>query len=137
MVSGGQNKINLVGKVFGGLTVIKEADPSTRGLANWLCKCECGNTIITSGYYLRQGRKKSCGCRNYRKYGKENPKWSGYKDLSGSYWHRVQNGAANRNISLEISIEDAWQQYIKQDKKCALTGLSITMCDSEINLGLI
>jgi len=130
MTSGGLNKINLVGEIFGGLTVIKEADSSIRGLANWLCLCECGNEFITSGYYLRQGRKKSCGCRNSRHYGNKNPRWSGYKDLSGSYWHRVRQGALARGFPLEISIEDAWEQFINQNKTCALTGQPLIMCDS-------
>lgn len=131
MVGGGNNKIDLNGKIFGGLTVLREVAPSPRGLTNWECLCECGNIYITSGYYLRQGRKKSCGCRNYRRRGSTNPKWSGYQDISGSYWHRVRQGAKNRKIVLQISIEDAWNQYIKQDKKCALSGIPIYMCTSD------
>jgi len=134
MVSGGQNKINLIGETFGGLLVVAEAAPSKRGLANWKCKCECGNEYTTSGYYLRQGRKRSCGCRNYHHYGSNNPKWSGYFDLSGSYWHRVTQGAKARGLTLTVSIKEAWELYISQDKRCALTGIPITMCDSDVKI---
>lgn len=35
--------------------------------ALWLCKCDCGNTTITPGVYLRSGEVNSCGC--LRSYG--------------------------------------------------------------------
>lgn len=28
----------------------------------WECKCDCGNTVITSGSAMRKGHTKSCGC---------------------------------------------------------------------------
>jgi len=132
MGSGGQNKIDLMGQVFGGLTVIGEAPASPRGLANWVCTCECGNEYVTSGYYLRQGRKRSCGCRNGRLRGKDNPKWSGHEDISGSFWNSIRSGAKQRKLKLEITIQDAWKLFLEQDGKCALTGLEIVLCASDI-----
>jgi len=32
------------------------------GNFEWECRCDCGNTFATSGYKLRTGRVKSCGC---------------------------------------------------------------------------
>lgn len=48
--------IDLTGKTFGELTVIKYA-----GDRNWICRCSCGNTIETQGARLRDGSKTSCG----------------------------------------------------------------------------
>lgn len=31
-------------------------------LALWQCRCDCGNRIIATGYALRSGKVKSCGC---------------------------------------------------------------------------
>lgn len=28
----------------------------------WLCECACHNFTCVDGYYLRQGKTKSCGC---------------------------------------------------------------------------
>ena len=58
-------KINLIGKKFGKLTVIAEA-PSRRrnngGLrTTWMCKCECGNTVIVDKDNLGRSTL-SCGC---------------------------------------------------------------------------
>jgi hypothetical protein len=51
--------------------------------------------------------------------------WSGYKELSGYSWSRIVGQAQTRNINMEISIQDAWEQYEIQNKKCALTGQPI------------
>ena len=132
MGSGGQNKVNLVGQKFCMLSVIKDAGSSKTGLALWECKCDCGNLIVISGYYLRTGRRKSCGCRNFRRRGSENPKWSGHEEISGSYWHSIKSGAISRNLKMEVSIKQAWNKFLEQEKKCALTGLELQMCKSHV-----
>lgn len=53
--------IDLMGRKFGRLTVIKRAENNgTR--ATWLCKCDCGNELTVIGKNLRNGNTKSCGC---------------------------------------------------------------------------
>lgn len=56
---------NLVGEVFGRLTVIAEAPPrrmpSGQLASYWLCRCECG-TEKEIGAHLVQGTTRSCGC---------------------------------------------------------------------------
>ena len=53
--------INLTGKVFGDLTVIKQSGNTKRGAAKWLCVCSCGKTTNSIGSDLRKGKSKSCG----------------------------------------------------------------------------
>lgn len=55
------NYKNLVNQKFGLLTCIKYIG-SLRGHAAWLCKCDCGNTIITDSGSLMAGYRVSCGC---------------------------------------------------------------------------
>ena len=57
--------------------------------------------------------------------GRNHPLWGGYEGLSGYYWSRVKYGSKKRKLELSITIEDAWNQFIKQDKKCALTGIPL------------
>lgn len=57
-------KINMIGKVFGRLQVEQQV-PSPRKTSHeawYLCRCQCGNTIITRGSTLRNGMTASCGC---------------------------------------------------------------------------
>lgn len=49
--------MDLTGKHFGKLTVVK---PVLRN--SWLCKCECGNTIIVPASKLLNKHTRSCGC---------------------------------------------------------------------------
>lgn len=53
---------DLTGEQFGKLKIIKIAPKSEwKGEAYWICECECGNTITTSGASLRRGSSKTCG----------------------------------------------------------------------------
>lgn len=54
---------DLTGERFGRLTVMnRDAENTKHGRARWVCKCDCGNIITTSGNCLLKGHTKSCGC---------------------------------------------------------------------------
>lgn len=55
-------KIDLTGKRYGKLVVIKEDGKDKYNKIMWLCKCDCGNTVRVLGNSLRLGNTKSCGC---------------------------------------------------------------------------
>lgn len=73
--------IDLTGKRFGRLIVIKRVENNFFGVLYWLCKCDCGNFKIIRGNNLKSGKTQSCGClqkekaknigENKRKYKKE------------------------------------------------------------------
>ncbi len=52
--------IDLTGRKFGYLTVLKRLGASTK--PQWLCRCDCGNLTVKRGHNLRRGAVKSCGC---------------------------------------------------------------------------
>ncbi len=56
---------------------------------------------------------------------KAHPYWKGHGDISMSYWGNVRQGAKHRNIGFNITIEEAWDLYLKQNRKCALSGRPI------------
>lgn len=62
---------DLTGKVFGRLTVIKQADdyvnPSGVHFAQWLCECSCeehNQVVVATSSLKRSKSTKSCGCIN-------------------------------------------------------------------------
>ena len=56
-----EKKHNLVGQIFGRLTVIAKDEEKT---GYWICECECGNIVSRRKDSLKsQGEKASCGCR--------------------------------------------------------------------------
>ena len=66
--------IDLTGQKFGRLTVIERAENAKDRHSQWLCRCDCGKTLIVRGKSIRSGDTKSCGCysrnltiqRNYK-----------------------------------------------------------------------
>ena len=54
--------IDLTGKRFGRLTVIRRSYPNQGIYPMWLCRCDCGNEKIINGGSLRSEHTKSCGC---------------------------------------------------------------------------
>ena len=59
--------IDLTGKKFGKLTVIKRVENQGKRTM-WLCKCECGNETIVLGSNLTRLHTKSCGCLQKEKH---------------------------------------------------------------------
>lgn len=54
--------LQLVGRVFGRLTVVGRRGSDRKGHSLWLCRCECGNTKLTRADALISGACRSCGC---------------------------------------------------------------------------
>ena len=76
--------IDLTGKKFGRLTVIKKLDK--RGNEwYWYCRCDCGNFCESRGVSLRSGTKKSCGC--LKKETDKSPKGNVKNELGNKYGH--------------------------------------------------
>jgi hypothetical protein len=54
--------LDLSGRTFGMLTVIKQDGRNKWGQCRWLCECACGSTITVDGGSLHKGATRSCGC---------------------------------------------------------------------------
>lgn len=59
--------IDLAGRKYGKLLVLKQAGYNGQGGALWLCKCDCGNEKVVDAHALRRGKTKSCGCLHKEK----------------------------------------------------------------------
>lgn len=55
-------RLDLTGKRFGRLVVLKMDHINRHQQSMWKCRCDCGETIVTSGSTLKGGRSRSCGC---------------------------------------------------------------------------
>ena len=56
-----KNTIDITGQHFGRLTAMRP-QRTVGGHYGWLCKCMCGNEIVTTLTKLRDGHTTSCGC---------------------------------------------------------------------------
>ena len=118
----GHGQYDIVGKTFDKLTVLKRAPNRNTRQSWWLCKCECGKEKEVRGRALIGRLIKSCGCHRYKWEKINTIQWKGYEEISGRYWHNVKRAALIRNIDFNISIQEAWQKFLDQNRKCALTG---------------
>ncbi len=76
--------IDLTGKRYGHLMVIRKTDPHGKSKAiRWICQCDCGNITETAGYNLRNGHTTSCGCQ------KRANSLERYEDLTGQKFGKL------------------------------------------------
>lgn len=90
----------------------------------WLCICDCGKDKYVNQQHLFMGKTKSCGCGEH-KTGKESKAWKGVGDLSATRFQRIKGRAKKANIEFSITKEYLWELFIKQNRKCALSGTDL------------
>lgn len=115
--------IDLTGQKFERLTVVEYVGTYKGRCAQWLCKCDCGNTKITTGRNLRKGLVKSCGCLNDEERHRPKVERRKYGDV------RTED---NRLYSIWQSMKR--RCYSKTDPHYKMWGArGIKICDEWIN----
>jgi hypothetical protein len=115
---------DLTGKEFGFWTVKSLSPKRLGGRVTWVCECKCGKTKEMAGIYLTRKISKSCGCQHHLR-GSQNSNWKGFGEISQTKWNHLRHNARARKIPFSLSIKDAWGVFLKQERKCALTGLPL------------
>lgn len=122
---------DLTGLKFNSLTVLYRSGSNRRGNSTWLCECDCGKKVTFSADHLTRKKSpvKSCGCLKKSIKGKNHHQWKGYEGISGNWWYNHvlrERGQRKRDkIPVEITIKEAWDLFLNQKKKCALSGVDI------------
>lgn len=112
---------DLTGQRFNFLTALEYVKNDKFGKAIWLCECECGKKKNINAACMKKNLTKSCGCFKRKKNS------AGYELISGAFWKKLEKSAATRSYEMTITIEEAWNQFLKQDGKCALSNVPITL----------
>ena len=121
---------NQIGAKYGKLTILSEHSKTRNGHYRYTCECECGNTTNVLLTHLRQENTKACSECSLR-IGVSHAQWNGVGELSGDFWSnhivRSANGDKGTRKKLELSIdkEYAWNLFLLQNRKCALTGIEL------------
>ena len=112
------NTTDISKQSFGELTVLEQVVGNGKH-AIWKCRCSCGNVKDIPAPRLKKNDVKSCGqC-------KEHYAWKGFGELSGQYFSVLKNGAKRRNIIFNVTIEELWSLFLKQERKCAISGVDL------------
>lgn len=121
----------MIGQRFGLLTVIEERPPTPAGHSSWLCRCDCGREVTRTSTSIKRSQFSSCGC--WHRCGADNPLYRGVGEISGSwFWSVVYRSASGRKSryaierKLDIDIHFIWELFLKQNRKCALSGVELT-----------
>ncbi len=132
-------QINLLDKRFGQLTVVKydgHYEPTGNDLSKrhfWLCKCDCGNDVVYKQDYLFSGKFKSCGCLK-KQTGFKNSKFRGFGEIPLKYFNGIKRRCdRTKRHKFSITIEYVWRVFLKQNRKCALSGEEIHFNGSDIS----
>lgn len=124
-----------VGSKYNNLTILGSFFDHTRGCWYIECICDCGNKCQEILRTIKNGGRKTCGnktCKYHRALVKKNGRlggklgYTGFEDISGNFWAHIRLSAEKRNLDFSITIEQAWVKFIKQNKKCALSGVELT-----------
>lgn len=109
---------NLLNMKFGRLKVINLSNNKGKNRSNkWTCRCSCGKITNVISHSLLSKRTRSCGCLKNK--AAHNRNYLG--QITGSIWGSILRGARKRNIKFSLTKEEAWEIFIKQKKRCALT----------------
>ena len=132
----------IIGTTFGQYTIISDQIKVIDNKSYYLVKCRCGRENYIRSDILKRGEATKCRyCANKINYernverglidyvGYSEGKHRGCGDLSKTFYSQIKRNAKKRNIywSDDLTIEYLWDLYLKQDKKCALTGLEISL----------
>lgn len=113
-----------VGQRCGIWTVQGQGTSNKRG-ARWRCICDCGTERDVPSAALTNGKSASCGCLSKARLFEV--KWKGVGELGRDRWSAIVRGAQQRNLCVEVSIDDVWELFLKQNRQCALSNLPLTM----------
>lgn len=110
--------IDLTGKKFGRLTVIKRSDKPSKNGVMWICTCECGKTIEAFGANIKRLHTQSCGCFQKEQTGNA----TRTHGMTNTRLHRVWNAMMNRCYDTDgdnysyyggrgITVCDEWKKF--------------------------
>lgn len=112
--------VDLTGRVFGDLEVIRRAPNSGRNI-KWLCVCACGNQPEPIGSNLVRGLSKSCGCKDRigshgcAIHGNRTPEYESWRAMvdrctqeSSAQWHNY----GGRGISICPEWRKSFERFL-------------------------
>ena len=113
----GKGIVDLTGKKYGELTVLRMSEHRKRNVVYWDCVCSCGNIKSFPVDSLNRGKTKSCGCmfrlKNTlrKRHGMHNTR--PYRIWDGMIQRCQNEKAANYNDygGRGITVCDAWHKF--------------------------
>lgn len=126
---------DLTGKRFGLITVLSYSRRVVRKSGTyihyWKCKDDFGFESEISSSNLCSGRVKSCGHYLSTRKRQNHPRWNGCGEVSAAMFYSIESGAKARKIEFKITIEQIWDLFLKQESRCALSGIELKFASND------
>jgi hypothetical protein len=97
--------------------------------------CFCGNEFETTPVKVYTGHTKSCGCKKLLA-GNKSSYWKGYGEISGACFYRIKICSQREKLKsyeFNVTIEYLWDLFLKQNRRCAISGVMIDFRSHERN----
>lgn len=93
----------------------------------WVAKHICGRVYeFRTSQIKTQSFCKGCvDIYHSKNRGFNHKSWKGFGELSSDLYTTIKLNARDRKLDFDLEIEYLWDLFIKQDRKCALSGLDI------------
>lgn len=75
--------------------------------------------LSLGGFFMKQEKLK----------GRFSPYFKGVGELSSKYWSGIIRHAKKSKIEISIDITFAWNLFLKQERKCAISNIDINLSD--------
>lgn len=127
------NYIDFSGRKIGKLQVIEHLGIGHQGGGKhirWKCRCDCGNEVIAYSTHLSKvlfAQCAECACKARRSE----------LELKNYMWTNIKRGAINRDLEFDIERDWAYELFLRQNRRCALSGVEIGFaeCAADYNQG--
>lgn len=138
-VRGKTKYVNYIGKKYGYLIIKDVYQIPNRGGRQYYALCDCSKCgklgVETLVRWVIKEVVRSCGClhKDAGKQGANNANWRGYGEIRGNFWSKIvnnsrrANGYKTKEKTFEITIQYGWELFLKQNRRCAISGLSLHM----------
>ena len=95
----------------------------------YICECKCGVRAKRLATELENGKSRRCIKCSGVNTGNIRRRRGCFHDITQTIMGRIKSSAKSRKLKFDLDIEELWELYTKQDKKCSLSGVPITFGD--------
>ena len=92
-------RLELSGQKFWFWTVLNFNSISKNGHSQWNCKCDCGKEQVVTGWNLKEGKSKSCGCKTIDIIRESSTTHGMAKTPLHKIWLGIKNRCYNKNTA--------------------------------------